>query len=754
MENPSITTALSGEHQRELLEGSSIDPDVVAERGYVTVGRPNAALLDAYGRTTREQLRAMGFPAWAVREDYYFPGLHIPQYTPSGQRYAGQFKPFRAVTGRDGHKQRYASAKGQARLDVHPRWSLGGGVLPAIRDARRPLWITEGVKKADALTSRGCVTVALAGVYSWRNTHGALGDWEDVTLKGREVVVCFDADARNKPHVAAAMGRLGQWLKHKGAATVRYVLPPGGPKGVDDFFAAGGTLAGLEQAMEHNPPKVLETEDAFTDSALADLVAGAVLLDAYCRTTALGWLRWDGRVWAAAESGEVVETIRQYFRDHYAEALAQDARDVAAGRNPTGQSDAWRKVQSAARIGAVLSLAGNIEGVLRDAGLFDTDPDILNTPSGVVDLRTGEIGEHDPALLCTKITGVGYRPGAESATFKTALEAVPADALDWLHLRIGQAATGHSPDDGRMLLLTGGGWNGKTVLMGAVFRALGGGRNGRGYAAKIPNVLLLKGKSLGGATPEKMTLRGTRLAYMEETPEEGYLDANVVKDIMDAEIIEGRKLYKDIVEWTPTHSLFLNTNHPPVVTDTGDGAWRRLARLDFPYRYRLNDDPLEGPLDRVGTPALKAAMGEPECQEAVLAWVVAGALRWYAAGETLHDPAGDPESVRASVRRWREESDDILRFLHDRVEFDPARWVSSDALYQMFREWTTTNGHKAVSSREFAKRLRGHGAVPRYVEAKVVRASLAGVSHPPYYLPRGAAPTTVKAIKGMAFRMP
>jgi P4 family phage/plasmid primase-like protien len=748
-----LTTTLSGVHQRELIDGSAIDPAVIAERGYVTVARPNAGLLDAYGRDTRDQLKAQGFPSWAIREDYYFPGLLIPQYTPSGTRYAGQFKPFRAVPGRDGKPQRYASARGAARLDVHPRWSLGGGVVPPIRDAGERLWITEGVKKADSLTSRGCITVALAGVYSWRNTHGGLGDWEDVALKGREVVLCFDADAREKPHVAAAMARLGQWLKHKGAAKVLYVLPPGGPKGVDDYFAGGGTLRGLAEVAAHRPPKVLEDEDAFTDSALADLVAGAVLLGGYVRTSGLGWLRWDGRVWRAAETGEVVETIRQYFRESYAEALRTDAEDVRAGKTPTGMAAAWRKVQSAARINAVLSLAGNVEGVLRDAAIFDTDPDILNTPSGVVDLRTGEVSGHDPDLLCTKITGVGYRPGAESAVFKTALDAVPADALDWFHLRVGQAATGYAADDGRMLLLTGGGRNGKTVIMGAVFRALGGGAGGRGYAAKIPNTLLLKGKALGGATPEKMTLRGVRLAYMEETPEEGYLDATVVKEIMDAEVIEGRHLYKNIVEWNPTHSIFLNTNHAPVVTDTGDGAWRRLARLDFPYRYRLNGDPIERTGDRPGLAGLKEAMGEPEAQEAILAWVVAGALRWYAGARTMSDEGGDPASVTASIRRWREDSDDVLRFLHDRCEFDPERWVSSDALYRAFKDWAVTNGHKAVSSREFAKRLRGHGALPGYVEAKVVRRTTPGASYPAYHLAAEGTSTTVKAIKGVAFRV-
>jgi putative DNA primase/helicase len=738
---------LSAEHVRELVDSSSIDPQVIAERGYVTVGRPRAALPDAYGRDTREQLKAMGFPSWAIREDYYFPGLLIPHYTPSGTRYAGQFKPFRAVPNREGKPQRYASAKGPARLDVHPRWSvLGNELVPPIVDPTRRLWITEGVKKADALTSRGEITVALAGVYNWRSQHATLGDWEDVRLKGREVIVCFDADAVLKPHVAQAMGRLGKWLRHKGAAKVWYALPPGGPKGVDDYLAGGGTLLDLERAMTTRAPEALAEEDIFTDSALADVVASAVLEDSYRRTTSLGWLRWTGQRWAPAEYGEVVEAVRQYFREQYAEALEADAAAAREGRTTqASRTEGWRKTQSASKINAVLGLASNIDGVLTDGAIFDTDPDILNTPAGIVDLPTGEMRQAGPDDLCTKITGVSYRRGAEHPALKAALDAVPPDALDWLHLRLGQAATGHPTDDGAMVLLTGGGNNGKTVIMGACYRALGG------YAAKIPNVLLLKGKTLGGATEEKMTLRGTRLAYMEETPEEGYLDSNTVKEILDAEVIEGRHLYKSTVSWTPTHSLFLNTNHPPVVTDTGDGTWRRLLRLDFPWRYRLPGQPMERPTDRVGDPGLKPAMATQEAREAVLAWLVAGAQRWYEAQRAMATP---PATVLEAVQAWREASDDVLRFIGQNLELQADRWVSSELLYQEYRLWAQRSGSKPMSSKEWNKRLAGHSALPGTVYADRVREGAADVvagSWPDGWLGTTAVTGRPRVVRGLAF---
>jgi phage/plasmid-associated DNA primase len=37
----------------------------------------------------------------------------------------------------------------------------------------------------------------------------------------------------------------------------------------------------------------------------------------------------------------------------------------------------------------------------------------LNTPSGIVDLRTGKISDHRPDAWHTRITGVAYHPGAD-----------------------------------------------------------------------------------------------------------------------------------------------------------------------------------------------------------------------------------------------------------------------------------------------------------------------------------------------------
>lgn len=711
---PGPDMPLSAEHRREIFIESSVDEAVAAERGYTTVGRPNASMRDEYGRDTRDQLKALGFPSWAVREDYYFPGLHIPQYTPSGQRYAGQFKPFRAVPGRDGKPQRYASAKGQARLDVHPRWSvLADAVVPPIVDPAIPLWITEGVKKADALTSRGVVTVALAGVYSWRNTHAALGDWEDVALKGREITICFDADAVTKPAVAQAMARLGKWLRRKGASRVWFLtVPPmangNGCKGVDDFFAAGGTLDELERARERRPPEITDTEDRFTDARLAETLADEVLDGSWCWAAGLGWLRWNGKLWTPEDERVALESVRLWAIDHFQEAVGRlKSNDKGAGAD----ADGWRSVLGKGRMGAVLALAAGI--VARHAAEFDADPDVINTPDGLVDLATGEVRPHDPDALCTKITSGTYRSGFRHPDWQRALTALPTETAYWLQTRVGQALTGYTTPDGVVPFLKGTGENAKGLLFtDGILPACGG------YAAAASPKLFEKGQH----STEQADLRGQRLVVVEEMTEGRSVDVTALKRVADVGKIRARRVRENNEEFTTSHSLFATTNYTPIIAETDHGTWRRLALVVFPYTFIKPGEPIrDAETERRGDPTLKMRIqtNQDGQHDAIVTWAVEGAIRWYANLEEIAQAAREereappsvllpPVEVRAATLAWRTTADRILGYWSECLIPDPNALVSATDLVEHFGEWLRAGNHAPWSKETFLPRFSEH----------------------------------------------
>lgn len=687
-----ITTVwLSDNHRRELTVASAIDPAVIAERGYRTMERTGTGTQDGNGVTPREQLRKMGFPSWAIREEYYFPGLWIPQYTPTGQRYPGQFKPFREVPNGDGKRMKYASAKGPSRLDVHPRWSADRGMddptlLPAISDPAMRLWITEGVKKADSLTSRGEVTVALAGVFNWRNTHATLADWEDIRLKGREIVVCFDADAITKPQVAKAMARLGKWLKFKGAGKVWYLVVPGecngsATKGVDDWFAAGGTLKGLEQVLDTRPPQITDTEDKFTDSRLAETLASEVLDGQYVWAAGMDWMSFDGIVWRDVTEVTALETVRTWALENFQTAAARlKLDDRAAG----AEVDGWKKVLSLSRQRAVLSMARGV--VEHRAEEFDADVDHINTPSGYLDIETGLVRQLGEAEMPTRVMGAAFDPDARSEVWEAFVGRILPDAevRGFVQRVFGYSLLGKVREH-VMPIFTGEGANGKGTLRDALMAAFGD------YSLEVDPELLMSSNSPRHLT-FLMELRGRRLVFCSETEKGRKFAESTMKRLVGGDPIQANRMRMDPITFDPSHTLIMCTNHLPQVSGDDPAVWRRILVVPFDVVIPVHE--------RDGR--LPERLQEADVQAAVLAWVYAG-YRAYAV-EGLNPPA----AVRAKTDDYRSESDAVGRFLTERVQASVSERTTSKELYTAYLEWMRAEGARDVaplSSREFGKEM-------------------------------------------------
>lgn len=541
-----------------------------------------------------------------------------------------------------------------------------------------------------------------------------------------------------------------------------------------DLFRSGPDKkpTGVRSATQGKHKAQAAGADPFTDAALAETVADRALRGLFYHTTALGWLRWNGQHWAACDDDDVVEVIRQHVRSEYIRALQRKA--TAAGRGDQKEAgfaefdeQGWHRFQSRAKLDALFKLSRGLEFVKRDAADFDRDPDVLNTPAGLLHLDTLELEPHDPKHLVTRITAVSYTPGYTHPMWTTVLQALPDDAHVYLQARLGQAITGHQPDDDVMVMLTGGGNNGKTAVMTTVVNALGDVVRETGYAQLIASELLLTGGNKGAATPEKMELRGARLAYMEETPEDRYMSVNTLKQLVGTPIVKGRKLYKDTVTWRASHSLFLNTNFPPKVVEVDEASWRRLTRLDFPWRFRAVDaegQPLDNKgewldTDRAANPLLKRAVGaegpgDPDVLRAALAWLVEGAHAWYQRDRSLKT-LRMPASVVASVAEWRGESDYIQAFASAELVADRTSWITSEELYEAFSEFMDNQSRRGrdvtPSQTVFIDRLKRHTGLGFPVQAIKKRIGAAGQSRRAMLIADKDHGKERKAIAGVRF---
>ena len=208
------------QHHLDHLRASGISDEVIKERGYESV-------------LGKKRLADLGFSSAQQRT----PGIIIPLYAPDSSSAGYQYRPDNPRM-RDGKVIKYETPTGgNIRVDVPPR------CRPGLTDPSIDLWFTEGVKKGDALASRGLGAADLLGVWAFkgRNPLGGitvLADFDSITLKGRRVIIAYDSDVSTKPQVRQAMERLGEHLRRKEAKLYVVLLPQDGTNkvGVDDYL--------------------------------------------------------------------------------------------------------------------------------------------------------------------------------------------------------------------------------------------------------------------------------------------------------------------------------------------------------------------------------------------------------------------------------------------------------------------------------------------------------------------------------------
>jgi hypothetical protein len=122
------------------------------------------------------------------------------------------------------------------------------------------------------------------------------------------------------------------------------------------------------------------------------------------------WLYWDGRQWLFDETRRAFSLARLVCRE-------------AAGR--VNKRSTAKAIASAKVRAAVISLAADDRRLAASHGQWDVDPMLLNTPGGIVDLRTGAMRQATPEDYMTKITAV--TPGGACPLWHRFLETVTGD---------------------------------------------------------------------------------------------------------------------------------------------------------------------------------------------------------------------------------------------------------------------------------------------------------------------------------------
>jgi putative DNA primase/helicase len=393
------------------------------------------------------------------------------------------------------------------------------------------------------------------------------------------------------------------------------------------------------------------------------------------------WMRFDGQRWIEIETPAVWNMIRPLVR-RYAGMVTEKANEL-------------RRMNSKQTIASVEALARGAPGIIMPADAWDADPMALNTPAGIIDLRTGDLGRSDPLAYATKMTAVAPSDTTDCPLWRRFLDEVTdhdRELQGFLQRVIGYSLTGQTSEHA-MFFLYGTGANGKGVFLNTVSAILAD------YAKTAPVDTFTESKSDRHPTDMAM-LQGAHLVTAQETDQGRAWAEAKIKTLTGGDPITARFMHQDFFTYTPSFKLVIAGNHKPKLHNVDEAIRRRLYLVPF-------------------TVTIPAEERDPDLAEklkaewpAILRWAIEGCLTWQTIG------LAPPKIVTEATEDYFTAQDPLAEWMEACCVRDPQGWASTTDLYTSYTRHVGHNGGINGYSgpeprRRFVGRLESAGFTPR-----------------------------------------
>jgi putative DNA primase/helicase len=409
----------------------------------------------------------------------------------------------------------------------------------------------------------------------------------------------------------------------------------------------------------------------FSDDALA-LAFADRHASSFRYVAALGkWLIWEETRWRIDDTLHVRDRARLI------------CREAAAACN---EPKLPKLLASAKTVSAVERLAQSDRRIAATVDQWDADPWLLNTPSGIVDLRTGQSRTHSPADYQTKITGVAPDSTCPIPTWRSFLEQVMNDdteLIGYLQRMAGYALTG-STQEHALFFNFGVGGNGKSTYINIISEAAGD------YAKTAP-IETFTATNHDRHPTDLAGLRGARLVTAIETEEGRRWAESKIKALTGGDRISARFMRQDFFEFTPQFKLMIAGNHKPSLRSVDEAIRRRFNLI--PWTVVIPAEQRDGTLPD----KLRAELA------GILAWMIQGTRQWLA------DGLAPPGIVTDATAAYLEAEDAIAAWIDDRCDRDPAAFQTSTELFVSWSSWATVNGEYTGSMKRLVAALDNRG---------------------------------------------
>ena len=391
------------------------------------------------------------------------------------------------------------------------------------------------------------------------------------------------------------------------------------------------------------------------------------------------WLRLDGKRWCMDETLGVFDLVRQQCREAR-KALPADASEKLHAI-----------LASASTVAAVERLAKSDRRLAATVDQWDRDTDLLNTPGGGVDLRTGAVRPHAFVDYCTKITAVAPAPPGTDCplwrAFLTRIMAGDDELIRFLQRVAGYALTGLTIEHA-LFFFYGTGANGKGVFLNTLTNVFGD------YATVAPMETFTATNSERHPTDLAM-LRGARLVTAQETEEGRRWSEAKIKALTGGDPVTARFMRQDFFTYTPQFKLLIAGNHKPGLRSVDEAIRRRFNLVPFAVTIPPEERDLRL------TEKLK-----PEWP-AILRWAIDGCLEWRRRG------LDQPQAVQAATDEYLADEDVFARWLDECCQRSSFGHETTADLFASWRNYCDRTAEHAGTEKQFRENLKQRDFKPK-----------------------------------------
>jgi putative DNA primase/helicase len=383
------------------------------------------------------------------------------------------------------------------------------------------------------------------------------------------------------------------------------------------------------------------------------------------------WLLWDVVRWASDDKQWAYYQARRLCREIASKCDQPRIATAIASKNT---------------IKAVLSLASADPRIAATVDQWDCDPWLLNTPSGVVDLRSGKLRPHDPNDYHTKCTSVGPDAAFPSPRWQAFLNCVcrgDPEFISFIRRTLGYILTGVTREHA-LFFCYGTGANGKSTFINAIAGCIGDYH-------RVASIETFIASNSDRHPTDLAALRGARLVTAVETEEGRRWAESKIKSVTGGDKISARFMRQDFFEFDPTFKLVIAGNHKPGLRSVDEAIRRRFHLLPFVAAIPA------GERDEQLGEKLKAEW------PAILAWMISGCLDWQ------HQGLEPPAAVRTATAEYLEAEDSFAAWFEQSCDLDPDAFERTTNLFESWKKSAQSSGEYVGTLRKFSQRLEERG---------------------------------------------